>query len=246
MAALKVRHLARANKLTTPTTGLAPGFVQANLIVLSAAVAADFELLAIRNPVSCPLLGKSTRSGDAHSFAPMGLFQDSVDPQDIIDIRNDIAHYNVYEGGQLVATKNNIDNEWSADSVAFLIGCSFSFETALSQAGLTPRQIELGSNVPMYKTAVKLQPAGVFVGGQQVVSMRPYRPEDIEKVRNITRPYVRTHGEPVAWGWEALEELGISDIDKPDFGSPTLFRDGEVPVFWVSRTVPSVPQLLTT
>ena len=35
--------------------------------------------------------------------------------------------------------------------------------------------------------------------GNMVVSMRPYKAADIERVRGITRPYIATHGEPVAW-----------------------------------------------
>jgi uncharacterized protein YcsI (UPF0317 family) len=67
-----------------------------------------------------------------------------------------------------------------------------------------------------------------------VVSMRPYYPGDIEKVRSITRPFVKTHGEPVAWGWEAAKAFGIEDISRPDFGDSVDFAEGEVPVFWVA------------
>jgi hypothetical protein len=35
--------------------------------------------------------------------------------------------------------------------------------------------------------------------GNTVVSMRPYKPEDVERVRDITRPYLEAHGEPIAW-----------------------------------------------
>ena len=45
------------------------------------------------------------------------------------------------------------------------------------------------------------------------------------------------HGEPIAWGWEGMEELGIKDINKPDFGDAVTFREGEVPVFWVSHRI---------
>jgi len=92
----------------------------------------------------------------------------------------------------------------------------------------------------MFTTSSRLNPAGIFTGATMVVSMRPYRPEDIERVREITRPYVKTHGEPVAWGWNALDELGIRDVNKPDFGPVTEFRDGEVPVFWGCGVTPQV------
>lgn len=232
--ALRVRQDARAGILKSPTTGLALGHIQANLLVLPSSIAPDFEILCARNPVPCPLLGKSSSLGDPHSFTPGNLFSHSDSPADVIDIRTDIPQYNVYQGGKLVESKTNITEEWNKSSVAFLIGCSFSFEAALADAGLPPRQIQQSCNVPMYKTNVKLNPAGIFTGATQVVSMRPYLPHDIERVRNVTRPFVKTHGEPVAWGWDAAREFGISDLDHPDFGDAVKFNEGEVPVFWVS------------
>lgn len=88
-------------------------------------------------------------------------------------------------------------------------------------------------------------PSGVF-GGNIVVSMRPYRTDDIAKVRDITRSYITTHGEPIAWGWDALEHLGIRDIHKPDQGSPQEFRDGEVPVFWACGVTPQLSVMQST
>ena len=224
--ASQIREHARESQLTKPTIGLAPGHIQANLLILPSSVASDFELLCARNPVPCPLIGKSTRAGDSTSFTPSNLFSHSI------DIRKDLPQYNVYENGVLLKSKTDIADEWTDDSVAFLVGCSFSFEDALTKAGLPPRQIEQKCNATMYRTKIKLNPAGVFVGATMVVSMRPYLLKDVEKVRHVTRPFVKTHGEPVAWGWEAVTELGIEDMDKPDFGDLVEFREGEVPVFW--------------
>ncbi|UPK89204.1 hypothetical protein LCI18_000139 [Fusarium solani-melongenae] len=131
--------------------------------------------------------------------------------------------------------------EWTDDHVAFLIGCSYSFEAELTVAGLPPRHAVLGRNVPMYRTTVPLCPSGVFTGATYVVSMRPYKKQDINRVRRITNRHNNTHGEPIAWGWEAVKALGISDIDEPEWGAPPLTLDGrrfseaqddEVPVFW--------------
>lgn len=236
MAGLQVRMRARTGELTGPTTGLAPGNIQANLIVLPANVANHFELLCTRNQVPCPLLGKSTHPGKHYSFTPHNLFRNTS--AETIDIRHDIPRYNIYEDGCLQESKGDIEDEWAEDSVAFLIGCSFSFEAALAKAGLPPRQIQLRCNVPMYQTNIKLLPAGIFVDAKMVVSMRPYRTEDIEQVRKITRPFVQTHGEPIAWGWQAVKELGIRDIDNPDFGDTVTFEPDEVPVFWGCGVTP--------
>ncbi|CAD6588349.1 MAG: hypothetical protein CYPHOPRED_004342, partial [Cyphobasidiales sp. Tagirdzhanova-0007] len=155
------------------------------------------------------------------------------------DIRTDIPSYNVYENGKLVKTAKNIDSEWKEDSVAFFIGCSYSFESALIDANLVPRHIEVHRNVPMYKTKVPLCPAGVF-GGRMVVSMRPYLRRDLERVRNTTRPFTLAHGEPVAWGYEGAEAIGITDIRAPEFGDPPEIRDDEIPVFWGCGVTPQL------
>lgn len=144
-----------------------------------------------------------------------------------IDIRTDLPRYNIYESGVLIQGGiTDVTAFWTSDSVAFLIGCSFSFETALANADLVPRHVEMGRNVPMYRTKIPLCPAGVFTGSTMVVSMRPYRRKDIERVRDITREFGVTHGEPVDWGWGALERLGIDDIDIVTFGDNPLTKDG--------------------
>jgi uncharacterized protein YcsI (UPF0317 family) len=167
-----------------------------------------------------------------------------------LDIRRDAPQYMVYRDSKLVkAGCNDVVEEWTEDHVAFLIGCSFSFESALAEAGLEARHSLVGRNVPMYRTNVPLNPAGVFTSSTYVVSMRPYKRAEIETVRDITRPYVATHGEPIAWGWDAVERLGIKDIDDPEWGAPPLTLEGrplgehagsedETPVFWGCGVTP--------
>jgi uncharacterized protein YcsI (UPF0317 family) len=228
-AAHEVRLRCRSGELNTPTSSLAPGHIQANLLILQSAAAADFHNLCLRNPVPCPLLAISAAPGNFSALSDPSLI---TTPD--FDIRTDVPLYNVYREGKLIDTKSDILQEWTPDHVAFLLGCSFSFESALSHAGLTPRHWEARSNVPMYKTTRKLNPAGIFSGSSYVVSMRPYLPRDVERVRSVTRPFGRCHGEPIAWGWEAVRELGIMDLGRPEFGDAVEVRDGEVPVFWVS------------
>jgi uncharacterized protein YcsI (UPF0317 family) len=156
----------------------------------------------------------------------------------------------VYKDGKLVKDNcQDILEEWTDDHVAFLIGCSFSFEFALAEAGLEARHTTMNRSVPVYRTNIPLCKSGVFNSGTYVVSMRPYKKSEIETVRNITRPYLVTHGEPIAWGWEAIKELGIGNIDEPDWGAQPLLNDsrplGEafgdddnVPVFWGCGVTP--------
>lgn len=246
---LEARLASRNKTHTSPTSAIAPGHMQANLIVLPSIYAEDFRLLCQRNPVPCPLLAESLPGSfnKLKSYIP-GISDDEVARN--LDIRTDIPFYNVYINGQLVKEGvSDIKEEWSSDHIAFLIGCSFSFETALSSAGLTPRHIQLNRNVCMYQTNVPLNPSGVFTGGNYVVSMRPYASSDIEEVRRITRKYTITHGEPMDWGWEAVQRLGIKDVDRPEWGDVPLTRNGrapfgmkgdenDVPVFWGCGVTP--------
>ncbi|KAI9729367.1 MAG: hypothetical protein M1834_006891 [Cirrosporium novae-zelandiae] len=239
--AYDVRQQCRFGSLQSPTAGWAPGYIQANLLVLPSKAAKDFSDLCARNPVPCPLLaytpiGNSKVVIASSNNAGLGG-KKKIFTQDF-DIRTDIPKYNVYRDGRLVDTKTDILSEWTEDHVAFLIGCSFSFEDALSKAGLTPRHWEDSCNVTMFNTTRRLNPAGIFTEGTYVVSMRPYLPEQIEEVRNITRSFMGMHGEPIAWGWKACEELGIKDVQAPDFGQPVKFKEGEVPVFWGCGVTP--------
>ncbi|GME22639.1 uncharacterized protein LTHEOB_7841 [Neofusicoccum parvum] len=245
---ISARAAARANTILS-TSGLAPDYLQANLIVLPSRFAADFRLLCKRNPVPCPLLAESAAVG---SYDALKSWIDGVPSSALakgIDIRTDAPRYMVYKDGELASSKcADIASAWTGDHVAFLIGCSYSFEAALAGAGLPPRHTALGRVVPMYRTAVPLCPAGAFAGSTYVVSMRPYPRAAVERVRDVTRPYVATHGEPVAWGWDAVARLGIADVNVPDWGDapgtagegePLRFGDEEnVPVFWGCGVTP--------
>lgn len=245
----EVRLYARSRPCPN-TSGLAPTYLQANLIILPSKYASDFRLLCARNPVPCPLIAESSEPGrwdSVRSHLP------SLDGQAVltdVDMRTDAPRYNVYKDSKLVKSGcPDIAEDWSDDHVAFLIGCSFSFEASLAAAGLTPLHTATRRNVPMYRTTMPLCPAGVFVGATFVVSMRPYRSSDVPRVRDLTRPFSATHGEPVAWGWEAVKALGIEDIDCPHWGDAPLTRDGTplgdragdeelVPVFWGCGVTP--------
>jgi uncharacterized protein YcsI (UPF0317 family) len=245
---VSVRLASREGSLIGFTSGLAPSFLQANLIVLPSRYAADFRLLCARNPVPCPLLAESSQIGSYRSLKSYvdGLSDDAIASD--IDIRYDAPRYMVYQDGVLSNSHvPDIATEWTEDHVAFLIGCSYSFETALTNHDLPPRHTVLQRNVPMYRTNIPLCPAGVFTGATYVVSMRPYKRSDVESVRDITRPFVTTHGEPIAWGWDGMKNLGIQDINKPDWGDAPLEIDGQpldptntnvVPVFWGCGVTP--------
>jgi uncharacterized protein YcsI (UPF0317 family) len=250
-AGLSVRLAARNNTFTKSTSGLAPSHLQANLIILPSCYASDFRDLCMRNPVPCPLLAESSIPGD---FSNLKSHLSTIINGDKIaahlDLRTDCPRFNVYVDSKLTNEGIlDIKSQWTSDHVAFLIGCSYSFESALSAAGLPPQHAIMDRNVPMYRTNIPLNPAGVFTGGTYVVSMRPYKKADVPRIRAITRRYLPTHGECIAWGWEALERLGIKDIDDPQWGDSPLTLDQRplsemagnddcVPVFWGCGVTP--------
>ncbi|MEW4526177.1 putative hydro-lyase [Maioricimonas sp. JC845] len=221
-----VRHQARDGRLTGPTAGLAPGFTQANLVILPREHAFPFLLFCQRNPRPCPVL-EVTEPGDPvpRRFAPSA------------DLRTDLPRYRVWRDGELADEPTDISSLWQEDFVSFLIGCSFTFEAPLLDAGLPVRHIELGCNVPMYRTSIDCVAAPPF-RGKLVVSMRPFLPPQAIQAIQITSRFPAVHGAPVHFGDPA--QIGIEDISRPDFGDAVEIRPGETPVFWACGVTPQV------
>ena len=219
-----VRAACRRGSLTEPTAGLAPGFTQANLVILPQSVAGDFELFCSRNPRPCPLL-ETTAPG---SSVPTRFAPDA-------DLRTDLPRYRVWRDGDLTDEPTDILDLWRPDFVAFLIGCSFTFEAALIAAGIPVRHLELGRNVPMFRTTRQCTPAGAF-SGPLVVSMRPMTRVHADVADKVTGRFPMVHGSPVHIGDPSA--LGISDLSAPDFGDAVEVLPGEVPVFWACGVTP--------
>jgi len=219
-----VRAACRRGDLAGPTPGLAAGFVQANLVVLPRDWAFDFLLFCQRNPKPCPLLDV-TEAGDPEprTVAPGA------------DLRTDLPAYRVWRNGVLVEEPRDVTRHWRDDLVSFLIGCSFTFETALLDAGLPVRHVADGGNVPMYRTSLPCRPAGRF-SGPLVVSMRPMTPAQAVRATQICSRLPRAHGVPVHVGDPAA--IGVRDLARPDYGDPVRIDPGEVPVFWACGVTP--------
>jgi uncharacterized protein YcsI (UPF0317 family) len=222
--AADVRQAARTGRLTGPTPGLALGYVHANFVAVPREVALDFLLFCQRNPKPCPLLDV-TEPGDPE---PRGVAPGA-------DLRTDVPAYRVYRRGELIDEPTDVTRYWRDDLVAFLIGCSFTFENALLRAGVPVRHIEQGCNVPMYRTNIACQSAGAL-HGPMVVSMRPLTPGQAVTATRICARFPRAHGTPVHFGDPAA--IGIADISRPEFGDPVEIRRGEVPVFWACGVTP--------
>ncbi|MGB7037780.1 MAG: putative hydro-lyase [Xanthobacteraceae bacterium] len=214
----------RRNAHAGPTSGLAPGFVQANLAILPHALAEDFLQFCRRNPKPCPLIGVSA-AGDPH-LPELG---------DDLDIRTDLPRYRVWRDGAQIDEPTDIGKYWRDDLVIFAIGCSFSFEQALIDDGIELRHMTCDCTVPMYRTSVATVPAGPF-HGPLVVSMRPMKPADAIRAVQITTRFPSVHGAPVHLGRPDM--IGIGDIAKPDWGDAVPIRDDEIPVFWACGVTP--------
>jgi uncharacterized protein YcsI (UPF0317 family) len=213
-----IRAQARSGLLTGPTCGLAPGYLQANLMVIPEKLASDFIQFCQRNPKPCPILEVL----EPGAWEPRQVAHGA-------DLRTDLPRYCVYQRGVLVEEPVDILRWWRRDLVALLLGCSFSFEAAMQRAGVPVRHLEEGRNVPMYRTSLSCHPAGV-VSGPLVVSMRPLTPAQAVTALTVSSRYPQAHGAPVHFGDPAA--IGISDLSHPDFGDAVTVQSGESPVFW--------------
>jgi uncharacterized protein YcsI (UPF0317 family) len=221
---LAARLSIRRGEHSGPTSGLAPGHVQANLAILPHALAEDFLRFCRLNPKPCPLIGVSA-PGD---WRLPELGED-------LDIRTDLPRYRVWRDGTAIDEPGDLMRWWRDDLVVFAIGCSFSFEQALIEDGIELRHFTCNCTVPMYRTSIETVPAGPF-HGPLVVSMRPMKPADAIRAVQITTRFPSVHGAPVHLAQP--EAIGIKDIAKPDWGDAVPIHADEIPVFWACGVTP--------
>lgn len=251
----EVRDLCRQGLFDRPTSGAAMGYAQVNLVILPAEAAGEFEEFCRLNPRPCPLLEVT----DAGTYVPTRMAPDADVRTDLPRYRvyrhgvcaarvTDVLAFckenppesPLGKGGRGVGgSPLNVApfplGKGERGMRAFLIGCSFTFETALLSAGIPVRHIEEGRNVPMFRTNVACKAAGRF-SGPLVVSMRPMTPEQADRAAAITAGFPAVHGAPVHIGDPA--QLGIVDLHRPDHGDAVTIHAGEVPVFWACGVTP--------
>ncbi|MCA8908139.1 MAG: putative hydro-lyase [Rhodospirillaceae bacterium] len=224
LSARELRARARAGTFDRPTSGHAPGMHQGNLVILPREVADAFLQFCVANPKPCPLLHVG---GPGDPTCP-DLGQD-------IDLRTDLPGYRVWRHGKLADRVKDIRTLWTDDMVAFVLGCSFSFEEAVAEAGVEVRHRAVGRNVPMYRTGIRTAARGPF-SGPLVVSMRPFAPADAIRAIVISARFPKAHGAPVHLGNPAA--IGIANLENPDYGDPPILNAGDVPVFWACGVTP--------
>jgi uncharacterized protein YcsI (UPF0317 family) len=208
---------------TAPTSGWAPGYTQVNLISVPRDWAYDVLLFCQRNPRPCPVLDVTDPGGTSTVLAPDA------------DLRTDLPAYRVWKDGELAGEPGEVTDRWRNDLVTFLIGCSFTFEWALADAGVPLRHLEQERNVSMYVTDRQCRPAGQM-HGPMVVSMRPVPEELLGTAAQVTGRMPAVHGAPVHSGDPA--RIGVADLGTPDFGDAVDMLPGDVPVFWACGVTP--------
>lgn len=224
-SAAEVRQMIRNGSLRVPTSGFADGFMQANLMILPKRFADDFKVFCDLNPKSCPLVAMGKPGDPGLPLAGQ------------IDIRTDVARYRIYRNGVHTETVDSLLDVWRDDFVTFALGCSFSFENAILNAGIEIQHITANRNVPMYVTNLPTKEFGPFKGSM-VVSMRAFRPKDAIDAIVLSNQFPLAHGAPVHIGDPA--QIGIENIDKPNFGDEPVYRDGDIFGFWACGVTPQM------
>jgi len=225
----EIRADIRSGKLSGTTAGWGPGHVQANLAVLPKEQAYDFLLFCQRNPRACPLIEVT----DVGSVEPVGVAPGA-------DLRTDLPRYRIYKDGVLADEVTDATPYWRDDLVAFLLGCSFTFEWAILEAGIDLWHVKHGKNVAMWRTSIDCRPAGAF-HGPMVVSMLPIPSSQLSKAVTASARFPSAHGAPIHIGDPSI--IGIKDVAKPDWGDPQPFGPGDVPVFWACGVTPQAVAL---
>jgi uncharacterized protein YcsI (UPF0317 family) len=224
ISAADLRAAARRGEWRGTTGGHCPAYQQANLAILPKEAAVEFAAFCTRNPAPCPII----------EILPPG------DPEPVrsapgADLRTDVPGYRIYLKGKLTEQPGDIRDVWRDDLVAFLLGCSFTFEHALVEAGVPLRNVERDTMISMFVSNIPCVPAGRF-HGPMVVTMRPIAEAQVDLVRELSARYPHAHGAPVHIGDPKL--IGISDLSRPDYGESVPIYPKEIPVFWACGVTP--------
>ncbi len=225
----KIREMIRRGEWAGRTKGVAAGYTQANLAILPREDAFEFLVFCQRNPKPCPVIEVTEVGNPEPRITAPGA-----------DLRTDVPRYRVYRRGELADEVTDIVSYWRDDLIGFLLGCSITFETALLANDLPIRQHEEGMTTTVFRTSIPCAPAGKF-RGPLVVSMRPMTPAQAIRAVQVTSRFPATHGAPVHVGDPS--QIGIQDINKPDWGTPVTIKPGEVPVFWACGVTPQAAAL---
>ena len=214
------RERIRSGEHTTLSYGLAPGFVQCNLVILGQKHAYDFLLYCQRNQQACPLIEVTEMGCPEPLRSAPGA-----------DLRTDLPRYHVYRKGRLADQPTDIRSLWKNDFVAFLIGSGITFDQAFNRVGIATDaryRWVLQSSCPTER-------AGLF-HGNLVVTMRWIPHQQVVKATQVTSRFVFNHGGPIHVGDPNV--IG-AELENPIHG-PTIgpIPDHLTPMFWACGVTP--------
>ncbi|MGD8563006.1 MAG: putative hydro-lyase [Desulfarculaceae bacterium] len=225
-----LRDRIRRGEWNSSTSGLCPGYVQANLAILPQEFAFDFLLFCQLNPKPCPILEVSLAGDPVLKEIAPGA-----------DLRTDLPAYRIFENGQLLEECQDIAGHWRDDLVGFLLGCSYTFDALLIQAGFNLPHVTKGHEPGIYTTNIENKPAGMFKG-PLVVSARAIPGRRVTEAVLISNRFPQAHGAPVHVGDPSA--IGINDLSQSEFGGQGIeLPPGEVSVFWACGVTPQAVAL---
>lgn len=237
-----VRHAIREGRWRGTTHDMARGHVQANLAILPASHALDFLRFCLRNPKPCPLLDVTDTGNPEPSRVAPGA-----------DLRSDLSRYIVYRDGRKSEEVSDLRALWRPDHVGFVMGCSLSFDAALTDDGIDPGLLRRGdgvkqAHIPVFTSNIPCVPAGPFQGNL-VVSLKPVPRHLVDRVRAVTERYPLAHGGPVHVGDPAA--IGV-DPSRAEWTEPCELGPDDVPMFWGCGVTPQavalaarIPEMIT-
>jgi uncharacterized protein YcsI (UPF0317 family) len=235
----EVRQAIREGRWTGVTHGMARGHLQANLAIVPLAYAFDFLRFCIANPKPCPLVEVLDAGDPSPRRCAAGA-----------DVRTDLSKYRIFRDGRLVDEVPNLRAHWRDDQVAFLMGCSLSFDQAMIEAGIPLRHLDDDTGrISVYRSRIPCEPAGMF-HGDMIVSMRPIPAPLVMATIETTARHPIAHGSPVHVG--DFASIGIDDPADVYAGRYNPVGPGELPVFWACGVTPQsiamasgVPEMIT-
>jgi len=224
-----IRSMMRKEAFKEHTMKLAENYVQANLAIVPKKFALEFMIFCQRNPRPCPIL-EVTEPG----VSTLKYLSDNA------DLKTDLPQYRVFKDGECIDEPYNIKEYWRDDLVAFLLGCSATFDHVLDAAGIELRHFREGKVPSIYITNIRCKPAGPF-RSPMVVSERPIKFKQLSQMIQITSRYPLMHGSPIHVGDPKM--IGIKDMNKIDWGDQSDISEDEIPCFWACGITPQTAAL---
>ncbi len=219
MSPQEFRSIVSSGEWTGHSMNKCRGSAVTDMVIVPKEYAYDYLVFAHRNPKIISIVDM-TEAGSPHPL--------KVAPE--ADLRTDLPKYLVYRDGQVIDTPTDIKKYWRDDLVAFLTGCSESFDWALKEANV---QYHVNG---VFSTNIPCIPVGPFCGNMAVSCRLFQTASDAVRAVQISSRHFIMHGAPVHIGDPST--IGIKDLSQPDLINSweditsRQPAEGEVAMFW--------------